>query len=1035
MNCPYCGAGNRKKRKTCKKCGNELRLPACPKCGNIPGAEDVFCNLCGEPRRPAAPPKQPRRKMLRIAAVLMALAIPVLAGVFIWRYVEKGPFEHEIMTGFDFVDTAADEIVFGGESKPSPSVSGIAPFSGTVGTKIVISGSNFTHTGFQYASLGETNLIVNSIEENAVEIHVPFGSASGEIKLIFAESTVSAGYFDVLPQAKTLLLEKTLAAGAEPQTVEAENIDIVIPGGELSAPQAIRIEQIPNPQPVNLPSSVTGTAFSISIGELRQFSKLLTIVYRLPDNAPGEPSAAYFNEETSLWNTLPSEVVNGRLYIRTDHLTDFFIFYWGKAIYSPDGYFKIYYRADDRAGYGADMNDLAQKTGVALEKARKDYEAKIPAAYRVNFFFAGFKNPIHVYLDSAYDKGDYNALTNNICLPTSYRDETDFETMPAHELFHACQDEVWSEFAALGKMGRAENLWAVEALAELAAYELAFPEKGRQRPVSDGVESMDPYNTFNKVHEYSMSCFLKYLLKKTGSTFEELWIAAAKSNNVLLSTDINQFFQSKSSDFVSLEVSYAKFWRDVLGDAQAPRQETLDSLFYPRTQYFMQDSSRVTLQYQSGQTATVAFGLFTVKRFSDNMPRRIFMMKCLENSQNSIWSTKLNGVRSIADLNSARIPGGYPWDYSYAGGSADDQYKIYDLTKGKDETVVIALDYDIVNNLTGVSISEIQAQCKPEKVSDAVTGKEYEFSFAFKDIFAHVNNMLLKIDYGDGTVKQYRMKNENGMLSGTVKHAFGGLGSKAVECSLFDVTGAKKELISFLSIPFEVSTQVLLSADPIPAEPGNPVRFSVNIENTGYTYKWNFGDGSDVAATQGAATEHLYGKAGTFAASVMIYTNTGELFGSAETTVTVEPPETTAQAETTTQESITPVTETWKHTTQIEDYIMLGTYYYIVETLYLGADGTCRFESKPVEVKAPPPEYAAGGKNHRLNTSSTPPDYEYGEGAYTYDASITDAYDVVVGGGYITLYDFYSPGSNYIESYSLRNNGQELIFYSHIFHR
>ena len=52
---------------------------------------------------------------------------------------------------------------------------------------------------------------------------------------------------------------------------------------------------------------------------------------------------------------------------------------------------------------------------------------------------------------AAIKKGTYNAITNNILLPTNYPSSDDFETMAAHELFHTYQDAVWNEVKGIGK--------------------------------------------------------------------------------------------------------------------------------------------------------------------------------------------------------------------------------------------------------------------------------------------------------------------------------------------------------------------------------------------------------------------------------------------------------------------------------------------------------------------------------------------------------------------------------------------------------
>jgi len=237
--------------------------------------------------------------------------------------------------------------------------------------------------------LNDQELIINAVTDTSIDLLITHGVSSGEVKLNFIDGEIIAGHLEIKAQEKILLHEEVIESTGEQVIVKSDEIDIIFPENVVEGRKTLKIESLLEPNPINLPLSVTGEAFSITLEDQHKFEGMLTIKYRMPPESFGEPSVAYFNEASSLWETLPSEVINGELLIYTNHLTDFFVFYWGEAIYSDDGYFKIHYKKDDKVSYTSTMDELAKQVGQVLEHTRKDYEAVIPAAYRENFQFLG----------------------------------------------------------------------------------------------------------------------------------------------------------------------------------------------------------------------------------------------------------------------------------------------------------------------------------------------------------------------------------------------------------------------------------------------------------------------------------------------------------------------------------------------------------------------------------------------------------------------------------------------------------------------
>jgi len=877
----------------CRNCGTQL--PDWSKfCGSCGQATGVTSNNNIPMNIPVINKKKKSRKWpLVIVALFVCLT---LEGVITIGY----PYIKNLLQNkedeFYYSKKLPDELVFDdselttlpGEPEEIPVVNAISPSAGPIGQKVAITGDHLISHTIQTVMLNDLELIFYSGSPDSIEVIIPYGASDGLIIIVYDNATIDAGEFVVEPYDKVLMTEQVLTVSSIPQIVNGDGIDIMVPAGAITQEESLTIQVINNPSLFNLPDSAISDAFSISIGDVHQFSDTLYIDYTLPRQLPGEPSAAYFNEESSTWDNLPSEIIDGKLRIYTDHLTDFIIYYWGKAIYSSEGYFKIYYQESATHSYGSSMDDLAYIIGEILEEARKDFNV-LPEAYREDFSYLGFKDSMDVYIDSSRGDATYNPMTNNILLPTDFTDIDDLETTVAHELFHAYQDTVWNEFKVIGKMGKTENKWAVEALAELAAYELAFPEKNRERLLVKDVNSQNPFATVDNDHEYNMSCFLKYLLTVTDTNYKDLWIYVVDSQKSTIEVSIDDFFKSRSSDYISLDMAYMDFWRAVLSDSNAPSLTRPEIQFSKRKMYFLANQHKTSFKY-TGVTSTIAFNLFASRTFSENMPTRIFSVNTLDQADYRVLCAKLSGLVNPKDINKYRVPDGYNWDLLYSDESLGDTHLLYTLEQGKDDMVLIALESIIGGNTYGVNIAEIQGQCLPLTLDKVIPDKEQEYTIAFKDIFDYVKEMELVIDFGDGTIKNFSKINDAGTFSGTIKHTFGDdITGEAVTISLYDMTQGKKEFISKMIIPITTAEAVTLTASPTTIFEKENIDFNTNILETDYTYHWSFGDGSSQETIGVSYINHTYNTPGIYTAKVSIKDSDGVAYGESTVVITVDP--------------------------------------------------------------------------------------------------------------------------------------------------
>jgi PKD repeat protein len=267
-----------------------------------------------------------------------------------------------------------------------------------------------------------------------------------------------------------------------------------------------------------------------------------------------------------------------------------------------------------------------------------------------------------------------------------------------------------------------------------------------------------------------------------------------------------------------------------------------------------------------------------------------------------------------------------------------------------------------------------------------VPGQTQEFSFAFKDIFPYISNVELEIDFGDGEVKQLYYANENGTLSGEITHTFGKKCGSTVTCSLYDVSQGGRELVSRLVIPLTKGDAATLSVSPNPAEPGSAVNLSTNIDEAGYSYQWDFGDGASDTTNSETHVSHVYENPGTYTASVTVLDAKGNHYGMAQESVTVQAPETTVE-----ESDHSQLYGTWQSTSNMLYSVTTNQTWYWVETLQLNSDGTFHYEFAPVVTDVPEGEqpeydsiansiyeYEAGGGTLRIFNEGESPSDAYG---------------------------------------------------------
>lgn len=790
------------------------------------------------------------------------------------------------------------------EKKPSlsprtlPVFDDFSPVKGTVGTRISISGQHFESLTEVTILLGDIVLPIYSITEDQIDVVIPKDASSGKLAVVNSNQTFEVGRFTVDEQKKKQILKQNISISDSNQTIVSKAVSVVIPGGTLDHSSSILIESIANPQLANMPGNINGEAYAIEIDGQDRFDKPFTIEFDYNGKPSETPSVCYFNEMASVWNFIPCKITDeNKIQIKTDHLTDFWVMYWGSSVYSKNGNFKMYFNASDKHENWVTMDDLVDEIGDSLEYAKAQFDAMLPGELCADFTYLGFEDAMDVYIESTIGTSRYNPLTNNILLAiTELKTKEDVDITTAHELFHAYQDEVWNELP-YGSLGFSGNAWAVEAIAELAAYEVYQDEFGPR-----GIESMvtpdNPYYLANGFHEYNMSGFIRYLINKSNTSFADMWVNIAKSDKTFIREKLTEYFEPKIEGFGTLGCQYIEFWKAVLVDSNLPHYEMIHQIIDEFT--FSIDNHSEVFGYNATHAGTMGFFAFTAEGFFENMPKRIFNLKYIEDESGGVWSTKLQGLKSIEGIMNSREPGGYLWDYSFNPPiEGRNTYKLYEFEQDKGGIVMIAMEQVRENGTTMVEVSEIQAQCKPESIEDAEIGEEYKFEFAFNDVFEHVKNARAVIDFGDGEIETYDIIRKGKNISGKLTHVFNSLSNTEVKCSLYDTTNGKKELISRLVITVSINSELFLTVSPLIASVEEPIDFEVNLKNHNYTYVWNMDDGSKSHSEKGLTeVSYSYDEPGAYYVSVEVMDERWETIGIARETITVEVPEQPEQTET-----------------------------------------------------------------------------------------------------------------------------------------
>ena len=335
------------------------------------------------------------------------------------------------------------------------------------------------------------------------------------------------------------LTSGTLAPSDTFQQVSWNNqVTVTVPGGLLTDSQTLTISRVDNAPPDKLEGAVSLGAYDISMGDLKEFDRSLTIeiAYDPTQLAAGmSPDqsiyAEWWDATQGIWWRSVSQVKpeSNLVVISTNHLSRWRI----EMIYRGDqtvlsNHFIVVWNPNESPKVGGTPQDpkaFATKVSGYLEAAwQKYYDEKyavnIGSEAELKNWPTDWPNPIElgrvwVTIDKNFTESETGSLSGDITLKFSFDNDDQVKQDTAHELFHNTH---------LGKAGEyvyVQSHWWADAAADYAATRIAWPNiKGLSNISGDYFQS--PLTTCDSIHEYETARFIEYMVRH-GYAFTQLF--------------------------------------------------------------------------------------------------------------------------------------------------------------------------------------------------------------------------------------------------------------------------------------------------------------------------------------------------------------------------------------------------------------------------------------------------------------------------------------------------------------------------------
>ncbi len=602
---------------------------------------------------------------------------------------------------------------------------------------------------------------------------------SGFVPLYSKQATVSVEKeFEISKVEVSNIHQESIGQSDVAQTISAPGISVTVPGSVLSKTEQVVIEIVDNPEYISqvMNQSSSTESYNITIGDQHLFSKNLQITLDLSGDylKSGKTPLVYsYNEESKRWETEESEIVNNQLVINTNHLS-YYTIYWDHVKYtSPNGTLAYYYNRDDKFSVDDDqsiqsMDELVLRLDSMLGNVIKKYNEELGSKYALS------AKEITININSSFNGGNpyYSVYTGSINIPTSFTSLGSGGVEIAHEVFHYYQNTKMSMF----EMDR--ERWLIEAMTDYASYVIAF---NRIPIIQEAVDLSLELVTEDSSHEYGMSSFIGFILRKYNKSFGDLHAFLVENEAYYKEGILVKFLGLKSEAL--LQEDYKLFWEDTITNPQLYRfYSVMPNYHFNKISFstLFNDTIPIDIDNEYGVELLNVFiggnAKIDRQRFiqvSTNRSSAEYSIRMFDN--NDKGATSWNLVKD----------------------SSSKSY-VYELNAGRGFNVMARSE-----GIYNIELNEVSSRVNngTGKYNNVIKLEDFQVSYTYSGIFDHIDKLLVETDFGDGSV-MFDEYNGTSELSLNVNHTYQ-LNAKDgnITCKLYDISTTKKVQIARLVIP------------------------------------------------------------------------------------------------------------------------------------------------------------------------------------------------------------------------------------------
>ncbi|WP_426430599.1 zinc ribbon domain-containing protein [Winogradskyella sp. HB-48] len=473
---------------------------------------------------------------------------------------------------------------------------------------------------------------------------------------------------------------------------------------------------------------------------------------------------------------------------------------WNDMYITPEGNFRIYYSKStvenslhfnnttwkhnytrSNYSYNNAYPNYIQDIGYFLEASLQKYvEAGFanPASDK-KMFNSTYKKPITVKIDSYWSKASSfeNPLSNSSQGVPSYEKIHErlhipsFETSDyrraqivlAHELFHRIQAQY---YGILG-LARPANNWFIEATAEYAAYEIAWPtqkDKMSNHTGSDYLrfslnstgskKGLGGKGWTDQGYEYKTSIWVKYLVA-SGINFKDLIEYDAADYYKPLYSQQKFLWNSLKKSMGNL---YRNFSIDMLFSKKSPLRNfdfSLD-LATNYTNWDMEKIKEISQEFNMANKYSAQMGVVKVNTKKQQSKLVLITLEEKDVIGQTVDVIIVNEASKKANTIGTLFK--------------EEDKKLITVNNG-DFIALVVCNSDYEGGITKVSVKDASPQLTvtPSEMLDAVSNKAYSFEISAEEIIDAIEKVDIEWDFSDNTKKSTGFQNSIIPTSGEAK--------------------------------------------------------------------------------------------------------------------------------------------------------------------------------------------------------------------------------------------------------------------------